>query len=305
MGKKILIIGSLNMDLSVRVQNMPLVGETILGKSVSYEVGGKGANQACAVGKLNGDVKMLGCVGTDSFGGKLCHSLEASNVDTSHIKEAENSTTGMAVIYVDAKGDNSIVVIPGANDQCLPDYIREMDELIVWCDYIVMQMEIPYETVLYAAKRGKELGKVIILNPAPVPEYMPEELLKLTDYITPNETELKKLAELHEDMDLEDMVRKGAAKLIEKGGHNVIVTLGEKGAFWFNRENEKFFPARKVKAVDTTAAGDCFNGAFAVGLAEEMPVEDAIRFANLAASIAVTKKGAQSSLPDREQLKNI
>ena len=160
-----------------------------------------------------------------------------------------------------------------------------------------MQMEIPHETVLCAAGRAKELGKTVILNPAPVPDSLPEGLLALTDYVTPNETELEKLTGIPASG--RENVRLAAEKLREMGAENVIVTLGEDGAYWLGQQKEGFFPSRKVEAVDTTAAGDCFNGAFAAALAEGMDTEEAIRFANGAASIAVTRKGALDSLPDR------
>lgn len=305
MKKVILVIGSLNMDLSVSLRCMPQVGETVLGQEVSYEEGGKGANQACAAGMLGGNVKMLGCTGDDGFGRKLQKSLEDAGVDAASLKISQEHATGMAVIYVDANGDNSIVVIPGANTQCDVSYLEEMDGQIRECDYVIMQMEIPYETVYYGASRAKELGKTVILNPAPVPEHMPDELLKLIDYITPNETELKKLTGIGGDADDLETVKKGTEKLLEKGVQNVVVTLGSQGAFWAGRQGGQFFPARKVKAVDTTAAGDCFNGAFAVGLSEGMAVGDAIQFANMAASVSVTRKGAQPSLPGREELRKL
>lgn len=297
MKKGILVIGSLNMDLSIDLAKMPVTGETILGRGIAYKAGGKGANQACAAGKLGGRVRMLGCVGQDELGQKLVKSLSESGVETDYIKESRDLPTGTAVIYVDDNGDNSIVVIPGANMACDIEYLKEQDEQFHWCDYVVLQMEIPYEAVWYSVKRAKELGKMVILNPAPAPDEIPEEILSLVDYLTPNETEIIAL-----NGKSKDDIREGAEKLLSRGVSNVIATLGDRGALLVNRYGETFYPARKVVSVDTTAAGDCFNGAMVAALAEGQSEAEAILFANMASSIAVTRKGAQESLPIREEV---
>lgn len=297
MKKGILVIGSLNMDLSIDLAKMPVTGETILGRGIAYKAGGKGANQACAAGKLGGRVRMLGCVGQDEFGQKLVKSLSESGVETDYIKESRDLPTGTAVIYVDDNGDNSIVVIPGANMACDIEYLKEQDEQFHWCDYVVLQMEIPYEAVWYSVKRAKELGKMVILNPAPAPDEIPEEILSLVDYLTPNETEIIAL-----NGKSKDDIREGAEKLLSRGVSNVIATLGDRGALLVNRYGETFYPARKVVSVDTTAAGDCFNGAMVAALAEGQSEAETILFANIASSIAVTRKGAQESLPIREEV---
>lgn len=297
MKKGILVIGSLNMDLSIDLAKMPVTGETILGRGIAYKAGGKGANQACAAGKLGGRVRMLGGVGQDEFGQKLVKSLSESGVETDYIKESRDLPTGTAVIYVDDNGDNSIVVIPGANMACDIEYLKEQDEQFHWCDYVVLQMEIPYEAVWYSVKRAKELGKMVILNPAPAPDEIPEEILSLVDYLTPNETEIIAL-----NGKSKDDIREGAEKLLSRGVSNVIATLGDRGALLVNRYGETFYPARKVVSVDTTAAGDCFNGAMVAALAEGQSEAEAILFANIASSIAVTRKGAQESLPIREEV---
>ena len=297
MKKGILVIGSLNMDLSIDLAKMPVTGETILGRGIAYKAGGKGANQVCAAGKLGGRVRMLGCVGQDEFGQKLVKSLSESGVETDYIKESRDLPTGTAVIYVDDNGDNSIVVIPGANMACDIEYLKEQDEQFHWCDYVVLQMEIPYEAVWYSVKRAKELGKMVILNPAPAPDEIPEEILSLVDYLTPNETEIIAL-----NGKSKDDIREGAEKLLSRGVSNVIATLGDRGALLVNRYGETFYPARKVVSVDTTAAGDCFNGAMVAALAEGQSEAEAILFANIASSIAVTRKGAQESLPIREEV---
>ena len=300
MGKHILVLGSLNMDLSVGMKAMPKVGETILGDYLKYSAGGKGANQACAVGRLGGTVKMLGSIGKDDFGMAQKESLQKSGVLVSELKECEEST-GTAIIYVNGEGDNSIVVIEGANKQCDIPYLEEREKEFEWMDYLLMQMEIPTKTIHYGAKKAKEKGKVVILNPAPAPDTMDLELLSMIDYLTPNETELAKLSQM--PTDTLEQIQKASQSLLGKGVKKIIVTMGEKGSLLVDANGAKQFEAKKVQAIDTTAAGDCFNGAFVVGLAEGMTEEEAIRFATAASSIAVTRKGAQESIPYREEVK--
>lgn len=302
MAKRILIIGSLNMDMVIEMKAMPKVGETVLGDTLTYVPGGKGANQTYAAGKIGGNVAMLGCVGCDSIGETLIQNLAASGADASAIRRVEGEPTGTAVIYVNEDGDNSIVVVSGANAACDIAYLKEYDHLITEADYVVLQMEIPYETVFYAIRRASELGKTVILNPAPapLPEQIPEDIWGKIDYFTPNETELLKLT--GQDILSMENVKKGAEGLIQQGVKHVLVTLGDKGVFFHDSMNTEVFPARKVEAVDTTAAGDCFSGAFVTGLAEGKNVAEAVAMANLASSLAVTRKGAQSSIPTRQEL---
>ncbi len=303
MKKKILVIGSLNMDIVVSLKTMPDVGETVSGFSLTYIPGGKGANQACAAGKLLGDVSMLGCVGNDEFGKIQLSNLKEAGVNVSKLKISESNPTGTAIIYVNEMGDNSIVIISGANGECDIDYLRENDDLFHWCDFVILQMEIPYESVLYSIKRANQLNKKIILNPAPAPEELPDDILTMLEYITPNESELMKLTD-YECRDLEDYI-KASRKLLKRGVKNVLVTLGEKGALLVNEKTEKVYPTRKVESVDTTAAGDCFNAALTVGLADGKSEEEAIIFANISSSVVVTSKGAQSSLPERAEVNEI
>jgi len=303
MHKKILVVGSLNIDFVIRVSKFPVAGETILGKDISYIPGGKGANQACAIGRLGGNVTMLGCVGKDDFGKIQKQQLSSCNVNVSYIKESNDKPTGTAVIFVNDKGENTIAVIQGANNECDVAYLKEHDHLFQQCDYVLMQMEIPMETIAYTLKRAKELGKTVILNPAPAPDNMPEELMELIDYIIPNETELMKLS-LVENGDMES-IEQGAKILISKGVKNVIVTMGERGCVYVNEKETTHYPTRKVDAVDTTAAGDCFCGAFVVGISEGKTVKDAIELANTASSISVTRKGAQVSIPTRQEVETM
>lgn len=304
MNKKILIIGSLNMDMVINLKQLPQVGETVLGDNLTYVPGGKGANQTCAAGKLGGDVSMLGCVGNDTFSEILVESLKSSGADVSCIKSVPDAT-GTAMINVDEKGNNSIVVAAGANKKCDIKYLKSHEEVIQQSDYVVFQMEIPFDAIFYGIRKAKEYGKVIVLNPAPAPapELLPDDIWKDIDYLTPNETELLKLS--GRDGLSMDSISAGAKDLVRKGVKNVIVTLGDKGVLLVTETVEVLYPTRKVKALDTTAAGDCFNGAFVTGLSEGMSVSDAIEFANLAASIAVTRKGAQASIPERYEVDEV
>lgn len=301
MNKQILIIGSLNMDLVVEINTMPLVGETILGSSLNYIPGGKGANQACAAGKLGGQVTMLGCVGTDNFGDIQISGLTCYGVDMSEIRRSQDLPTGTAIIYVDKKGNNSIVVVQGANKACDMTYLKEHDNLFLQSDYVVLQMEIQHEAVYYAINRAKKLGKTIVLNPAPAPDRIPDEIWGMIDYFTPNETELMKLSG-RPCFSMEE-IEAAAHVLLQRGVANILVTLGKRGALLVNTQGSRLFSTEDVApAVDTTAAGDCFNAAFVVGLAENMAVSDAVDFANLASAISVTRKGAQRSLPLRSEV---
>lgn len=287
------------MDMVINMRRMPLVGETVLGDSLFYVPGGKGANQAYAIGKLGGSITMLGCVGEDNFGDTLLDSLKSCGANVSHLRRAGQTPTGTAAIYVDESGNNSIVVVPGANNMCSVDYLREKEFLFDECDYVVLQMEIPYDAVFYAIKKAKERGKTVVLNPAPAPESLPEDILPLIDYLTPNETELMKLSGAS-DNSLESL-ECGARKLLASGVHNVLVTVGEKGALLVNAQGARVFEPRRVSVVDTTAAGDCFNGAFVLALSEGKEDAQAIAFANAASSVAITRKGAQSSIPVRAE----
>lgn len=300
MSGRILVIGSLNMDIVYRMKQMPVKGQTVLADDFSYSAGGKGANQACAVGKLGGKVSMLGCVGRDGFGTSLLKSLAESGVDTDNIAVSDEKSTGTASIYVDASGENSIVVNQGANALCSVDYLKQNDTVVAAADFILLQMEIPQDAVGYAVRRCRELGKKVILNPAPAPEKLDPELLRSVDYLTPNETELARISGKATGTDAE--IAEAAGCLRNAGLRNLLVTLGEKGCRCFSGTDTASVPAcRYGKAIDTTAAGDCFNGAFAVALSEGKDTEEAMRFANAASAIAVSRKGAQSSIPERSE----
>ena len=300
MSKRILVIGSLNMDMVIPVKELPKKGETILGGAPDYIPGGKGANQACAAGKLGGSVTMLGKVGRDEMGRRLKDNLAAAGVDVAHVAETPDAPTGMAVIYVSETGSNSIVVIPGANGLCDRAYIEANEELIAAHDIIVLQLEIPYDAVFRAIQLAKKHGRLVVLNPAPAPDSLPAEVIASLDYFTPNETEMARIAGMPVG-GTEEAVAAGR-RLVEAGVGTVLATLGEAGALLVTAETAQVIPTLRVEAVDTTAAGDTFNGEFVTALAEGMPEAEAIAFGNKAAAISVTRKGAQTSIPTRGEV---
>ena len=297
---KILVIGSLNIDWMIDVSHTPVAGETIMGHFNKEVPGGKGGNQAYAIGSLGGHVTMLGAVGNDAAGKTLLETLQHAGVNTSAIKLKTDIQSGMALIYINGDGDNTIVVLPNANHTITKEYIQQQQGLIEEADMIVLQMEIPYEAVYEAIHIAHSLDKIIILNPAPAPSSIPNDILSKIDYLTPNETELELLSgySIHT---LEE-TEQAAKSLLEKGVKHVITTLGSKGALLVTTERTTHFPGYPAHVVDTTAAGDSFNGAIAVYLSEGKTIDEAIQFANRVASITVTRSGAQSSIPFRADL---
>ncbi len=302
--KNILVVGSLNMDMTVSLKNIPKKGETVLGEHLRYVPGGKGANQVVACAKLGDAVTMLGSVGSDSHGSILVQNLRKAGVIVDHIQAPKNETSGLAIIYVEDSGKNNIVVIPGANEKTDIAYLEQHAEVFAMCDYLLVQMEIPLESVLYVVKKAKQFGAKVILNPAPSPD--PSEIisyiLQYVDIITPNETELQTLTGWAGEFSL-DQLKASANSLLEQGPSQVIVTLGGQGAALCESGKDPLvLPPPDADVVDTVAAGDCFNGALIVALSEGKSVEEAIRFANCASTIAVTRKGAQDSIPSRDEV---
>ena len=298
--KKILVIGSLNMDTVIETPYMPKSGETLTGTGVFLVPGGKGANQAYAAGKLGGNVSMIGAVADDSFGAMLNENLRSVGVNTSGIAVMEGETTGQAFITVDSTGANSIILIGGTTALVGKELSDKNRSLIEECDILMMQLEIDPAVVEYAKDMAVSLGKMVILDPAPAKGNLPDSIWKGVDYIKPNETELEIL--VGRTLQGEDERRAAAEELRDKGVKNVLVSLGGDGLLLVNEEGCRFFPAHKVTAVDTTAAGDCFTASFALALSKGESVEDAIRFGQKASAIAVTRKGAQTSIPSLEEV---
>ena len=287
MSKKILIIGSINKDLVVTAPRFPKEGETILGSNFYTGNGGKGANQACAIGKLGGDVSILGAVGDDSFGKDLCNALISNNVNTDNLIIKNNVSTGIAVITVTDDGANNIIVAQGANALITKDDIKE--ELISLYDIIVMQLEIPLEIAEYAAYIAKKLGKTVVLNPSPAVK-LSRDFLSYVDILIPNETEI-------------DIIG-GIDYAFERGVKNIILTLGANGCDFINKEGRKHFDAYKVDVLDTTAAGDSFLGGVVRMIADNKSIEEAIIFATKVSNITVTRKGAIDSIPTYNEVIN-
>lgn len=283
------------MDLVFETARMPVPGETLLGGRFATHPGGKGANQAVAVGQLGGAVAFCGRVGWDLFGESLRRSLVAAKVDVRFL-HADEGPTGTAGIFVDAEGRNMIVVAPGANGSVSPEDVREaLAE--VRPAVVLAQLEVPLESV-YAASAAERF----VLNPAPACE-LSQELLARCDVLTPNESELASLTGV--DPIDDEACRRAAGVLLDRGVRNVVVTLGERGSYWRSAAEEGFFAAPRVRAIDTTAAGDAFNGALATFLAEGRDLPNAIPLANCVGALATTRPGAQGAMPDREELRTL
>lgn len=283
------IIGSSSIDLVVTTSKRPNQGETIIGESFKTVPGGKGANQAVAAARLGAEVFMVGCVGEDNFGETIINNFTANGVNTTYVERVTHSETGTAHITL-AEGDNSIIVVKGANDYVTPDLVEKALNVISESDVVLIQQEIPKETVEYVAEICFANNVPLLLNPAPARPISKTVIEKAT-YLTPNESEA---AILFEDKDIHEVLKEFPNKL--------LVTEGKNGVRYYDGINEIVIPAYSVEAVDTTGAGDTFNAAFAVAVAEGKSMEDSIRFANRAASLSVTKFGAQGGMPTREEV---
>lgn len=295
---RILVIGSANTDMVVKANKLPLPGETILGGTFIMNPGGKGANQAVAASRLGGNVILVAKVGDDLFGKQTIDVLKKENINTDYVFVDEDTPSGTALIMVNEEGENCIVVAPGANANLLPEDIERVKEMEE-ADIILMQLEIPIETIIAVAKMAKLNGQRVIINPAPA-QKLGSELLNGLFLITPNETEATFLTGINVEDEIS--AAQAAEVFINKGVQNVIITLGKKGAYFQNKKIKLMIDAPVVKAMDTTAAGDTFSGALTVALTEKMDWQQAIKFAVQAASISVTRMGAQSSVPRRSEL---
>ncbi|MGM0420497.1 MAG: ribokinase [Bacillota bacterium] len=298
MDKNIVVVGSLNMDYVVTCKRLPRPGETLPGSGFARHPGGKGANQAAAAGKLGAGPTFIGARGEDEIGQSLEENLKSLGVKPDlKLSDAE---TGSAHITVTADGQNHIILITGANGRLHPEDIQAKKDIITQADYLLLQLEIPLETVIKTAELAHEAGAEVILDPAPA-QKIPPKLLQLVDYLLPNEEELKQLTAGF--VDSKNVGQKERAKvLLESGVKNILLTRGAAGVLWLNGELEKTFPAPEVEVVDTTAAGDAFAGALACGLGLGLSLEKAIKLGVYYGSAAVTRPGAQSSLLSRAEL---
>ncbi len=290
----VVVVGSLNMDLVTRASRLPRGGETLVGQSFATVPGGKGANQAVAAARLGAEVAMIGCIGSDAYGAQLRDALLVEGIDCQAISEVPGSS-GVALIVVDDSSQNAIVIVAGSNGQLTPASLLAFDAVLQAAEVIVCQLEVPMDTVGYALKRGRELGKTVILNPAPASGPLPADWYACIDYLIPNESEASALSGV--PVDSLDSAKVAATHLLKAGAGKVIVTLGSQGALFADGQGFEHLLAPKVQAVDTTAAGDTFVGGFAAALASGQSEAEAIRFGQVAAALSVTRAGAQPSIP--------
>jgi len=297
---RVAVVGSLNMDLVARAPRLPHPGETLAGRTFAQVAGGKGGNQAVAAARLGAQVSMLGCVGSDANGAQLRAGLEAEGIDCTAL-ETGREATGVALIVVDDASQNAIVIVAGSNGEVTPETIARHEAVLAAADVVICQLETPLATVHAALAAARRLGKTVILNPAPATGPLPAEWLPLIDYLIPNELEAATLTGL--PVGSPEEAATAAAVLRAAGARNVLVTLGPRGVqAALEGAAPVLYDAPKVEAVDTTAAGDTFIGGFAAQLAEGADVDAAIRFAQRAAALSVTRAGAQPSIPTRAEL---
>jgi ribokinase len=301
MQKRVVVVGSINLDLVAATQRIPVAGETVSGTSFNTFPGGKGANQAVAAARLGAPVSMIGKLGNDSFGAELRASLEAAGVDTSAVGVVPTSS-GLAQITTAANGENAIVVVGGANEQLFPADLDARLDLIRQSGILLTQLETPLETVEHLAVVAQREGITLVLDPAPA-RPLPASLLRCVDWLTPNETETCSLLELPAQELPQDALEDAAAKLMQRGSRNVLLKLGQRGCYVALADGtRKLLPAFAVRAIDTTAAGDAFNGAFAAAMLQGKDPITSASWASAVAAISVTRPGAQPAMPTREQV---
>ena len=296
---RVTVVGSFMFDLVARAPRRPKTGETLIGDSFGMFIGGKGANQAIAASRLNALVCMVGRLGDDLFGNQFLDKFLDEKINTDFVIQDKNNGTGVGMPLIDASGDNSIVIIPRANMALSVEDINQGYEAIANSDILLLQLEVPIEASHRAAEIAKENSTIVILNPAPARE-IPDTLLDLVDILTPNESETEILSGISATTEKE--AKEAARILMDKGVETVILTLGSRGSLLLTATVESFFPANQVDVVDTTAAGDAFCGALAASLANGSTIEEAVKTGNAAGALAVTKLGAEPSLPKKADL---
>ena len=299
---RVLVIGSINMDLVMRAPRLPAPGETLVGGQFTVVPGGKGANQAASAARLGCHVRLIGAVGLDDFGAAALANLVAQGVDTAGVLQLDGTPSGVAMILVDPAGENTIAVASGANSELRPQHVVRHTDVFSWADVVVLQCEIPLETVAVAVSAARDAGALLILNAAPAVSDLPQDAFGV-DYLVVNEREAAGLTGTEPDSPAAAL--KAARALQARGALHAIVTLGALGCVHSAPDVAEHIPAPKVEVVDTTAAGDAFVGALATGLGAGMDSSAALLFANCAGALAVTKLGAQSSLPDAASVERL
>ncbi|EMG7890502.1 MAG: ribokinase [Enterobacter hormaechei] len=295
----LVVLGSINADHILNLETFPTPGETVTGNQYQVAFGGKGANQAVAAGRSGANIAFIACTGDDDTGERVRKQLASDNIDIAPVSVVAGESTGVALIFVNAEGENVIGIHAGANAALTTERVEAQRGIIAGAEALLMQLESPVESVLAAAKIAHENHTSVVLNPAPA-RVLSDELLALVDIITPNETEAEKLTGIRVEND--DDAARAAIALHDKGIGTVIITLGSRGVWASVNGEGRRVPGFKVKAIDTIAAGDTFNGALVTALLEGKAMDDAIRFAHAAAAIAVTRKGAQPSVPWRKEI---
>lgn len=298
----IVVFGSINMDLAIATPRLPLAGETIIGDKFFTAPGGKGANQAVAAARLGIDTHIVGRVGNDSFGENLLESLQAAGVKTKGVLVSDSTTSGIAVIAIDHRGENSIVVVPGANGEVNEADCDRLKDLLPGKTALLLQLEIPLKAAVSAAEVARKMGVKVILDPAPFPENFPESLYRAIDIITPNEIEASQLVGF--PVNNQETATQAGIELRRRGANIAIVKLGDRGVVCVAPEKTFFLPAFPVAAVDTVGAGDAFNGGLAAALDTGLSLREAVKWGAAAGALCATKSGAQSAMPDRETFKN-
>lgn len=296
---KLVVLGSINADHILNLESFPTPGETVTGSHYQVAFGGKGANQAVAAGRSGADIAFIACTGDDDIGERIRKQLQVDRIDIAPVSAVAGESTGVALIFVNGEGENVIGIHAGANAALSTALVEAQSEHIAEADVLLMQLESPLDSVLLAAQIAHQNKTTVVLNPAPA-RALPDTLLSLVDIITPNETEAEKLTGVRVEND--DDAAKAAQVLHAKGIDTVIITLGSRGVWASVKGEGRRVPGFKVQAIDTIAAGDTFNGALMTALLENTPLADALRFAHAAAAIAVTRKGAQPSVPWRKEI---